>query len=172
MKAHRKYIRLINLKLDGRLPGAKLDTFERHLERCDSCREEYAHLRDMRAKLLASLEIVPDHITAARRKDAIMAAVKKRAASQRSPYWQLALRPALVLCSLLIVLMISFAVVHKSEPTGPRLFTNPQDVVIDSVLLDTLNDHEIAGLFEVYNEPAEIAAAMKANDQLREGRGR
>ena len=157
---------MINLKLDGNLPKGKLDILDAHLRECKACRGEYEHLTAIRGNLLVSPDILIEPVAAERRTAAIMAAVKKRASAKRSPYWQLALRPALVLGSLLIILMISFAVVHQNAPTGPQLFSDPQDVLIDSILVDTLNDHEVAGLFEAYNEPVEVVAEMKANGRF------
>jgi len=170
MKAHGKYLRLINLKLDGKLAKDKLDILDAHLHECKACHEEYEHLRTIRGNLLASPEMPADPVTTERRTAAIMAAVKKRASSKRSLYWQFALRPALVLGSLLIILMISFAVVHENEPTGPTLFSNPQDILIDSILVDTLNDHEVAGLFDAYYEPVEVVAETKVNSGFVEER--
>ncbi len=164
MKAHRKYLELINLKLDGRLSPGEEETLNAHLAECNACREEYEAMAGIRRNLLSVADIPLDRAAAERRKGRIMAALRKRGAPRRAPLAKPGLlRPAVVLATLLLIFVMSFSVLHKGESPGPQLFSDPQDVILDRLLVNTLNEHELTSIVELFNDPALVASEIGAN---------
>jgi anti-sigma factor RsiW len=164
MKAHRKYIKLINLKLDGLLPPEDENHLKQHLNECRACRDEYEILAGIRRNLLSVADIPVDTATAERRKTLIMDAVQERHAKSHVQVKKPAvLRPAIVLASIIAICAVSLSILHKPGHVGPELFSNPQDAVLDRMLVSTLNEHELVGIIEVFNDPALVATEISIN---------
>ena len=164
MKAHRKYLRLINLRLDGRLSEEAGKLLDEHLHDCEACMDEYETLAAIRRNLLTVADVPLDPVTTERRTAGIMAAIRQHASGKRAPRRVGVLRPAIVLASLVVIFVLSLPFLQRTEPPGPILFTDPKDVALDSILVSTLNEHELVGVFEAFSDPAVVKFEMDANN--------
>jgi predicted anti-sigma-YlaC factor YlaD len=162
MKPHGKFLKLINLKIDGRLSPDEETRLMDHIEECDACRAEYEVLSHIRSKLLTAVDVPlnADRVEAATSK--IMAAIRKKAPVTLKPR-RSALKPALGFASLLIIFIISMAVLHKPAPSGKALFTNTDDLEFDVMLVGLLNEHEHLMAFEAFSDPIIIANEKEIN---------
>jgi hypothetical protein len=94
-----------------------------------------------------------------------MTAVKERKSTRRSA-GRTALKPAFGFAALVIILLASFALSNRPDAPGKGLFTNPDDIEFDGMLVRALNEHELLNAFEVFNQPVIIAIEREVNDGL------
>jgi len=165
MKAHGKYIKAINLKIDGRLSTGEDKRLMVHLENCDACRAEYEALFEIRRRMLTVADIPIDPEKADFRTSKIMAAVREKASTKVKPK-RPALKPALGMASVIIILLASMAVINRPAPSGKGLFTNPDDIEFDAVLVGLLDEHEHLMVLEMFTDPLIIANEKNVNSSL------
>lgn len=165
MKAHRKFLKAINLKIDGRLSTEEDKRLMEHLENCDACRAEYEALFEIRRRLLTVDDIPIDPEKADITTSKIMAAVREKASIKVKPKPS-ALKPALGMASVIIILLASMAVINRPPPSGKGLFTNPDDIEFDAVLVGLLDEHEHLMVLEVFSDPLIIANEKSVNSSL------
>lgn len=165
MKAHGKYIKAINLKIDGRLSAGEDKRLMEHLEDCDACRAEYDALFEIRRRLLTVADIPVDPEKAEITTSKIMAAVREKASTRTIPK-RSALKPVLGMASVIIILLASLAVINRPDPSGNGLFTNPEDKEFDTVLLGLLDEHEHLMVLEMFSDPLIIGNEKNVNSSL------
>lgn len=165
MKVHRKYINAINLKIDGRLSAEEDKRLMKHLENCAACRAEYEALFEIRRRLLTFADIPIDPEKADITTSKIMAGVREKASTKVKPK-RSALKPALGMASVIIILLASMAVINRPHPSGKGLFTNPDDIEFDTVLVGLLDEHEHLMVLEVFTDPLIIANEKNVNSSL------
>lgn len=165
MKQHKKYMKLINLKIDGRLSVDEDGRLMKHLDECEACRSEYEVLNQIRNKLLTAADVPLDPVQAEKSTAKIMAAVRDKAATKVKPR-RSALKPILGFVSLLLIFIVSMAILHKSTPPGKGLYSNPDDREFDTMLVELLNEHEHLMALEAFSDPLIIAGEKGVNNSL------
>ncbi len=164
MKTHGKFLKLINVKLDDRLTGEQSRMLEEHLASCAACRAEFEALSEIRGILLSASDAPLDPEAAGRQASRIMDLVRAKPSSTGRAGIPLPLKPALGLASVIVILILSFALLQHPGGKGaiPRL--EPGDPFNDN-LVWVLNQHELMSGIEAFNEPWVVLGEIDVNER-------